>query len=132
MGEWEPPMVDNPDHKGPWKPKMISNPDYKGPWVQPVIPNPDYKYDEKMHAVCSGGCTHVGFELWQVKSGTIFDDIIITDSLEEAQKFAEETFFMKKSGERTMYDAQQAPDPSLDEENEDDDDDEYDGFEDEF
>lgn len=103
-GEWEPPMVDNPDYKGPWSPEMIDNPAYKGPWVHPMIPNPDYKYDENMHAVCPDGCTHVGFELWQVKSGTIFDDIIITDSLEEAQKFGEETFFKKKDGEKEMFD----------------------------
>ena len=98
-------MIDNPDFKGPWKPKMIDNPDYKGPWKHPMIPNPEYSYDDKMHAVCSGdGCTHVGFELWQVKSGTIFDDIIVTDSLEEAQKFAEETFFKKKDAEKKMFD----------------------------
>jgi len=108
-GEWEPPMVDNPDYEGPWSPKMMDNPDYKGPWKHPMIPNPDYEYDESMHAVCAkeGGCTHVGFEIWQVKSGTIFDDIIVTDSLEEAQKFAEETFFKKKDGEKEMYDAAQ-------------------------
>jgi len=103
-GEWEPPMIDNPDYKGPWFPKMIDNPDYKGQWVHPMIPNPDYVYDEKMYAVCPDGCSHVGFELWQVKSGTIFDDIIVTDSLEEAQKFAEETFFTKKDGEKSMHD----------------------------
>lgn len=28
-GEWEPPMIDNPDYKGEWKPKQIDNPDYK-------------------------------------------------------------------------------------------------------
>ena len=103
-GEWEAPMIDNPDYLGPWSPNMIPNPDYKGPWVHPKIPNPDYVYDEKMYAVCANGCSHVGFELWQVKSGTIFDDIIITDNLEEAQKFAEETFFAKKDGEKQMYD----------------------------
>lgn len=103
-GEWEAPMIDNPDYKGPWSPKMIDNPDYKGPWVHPMIANPEYEYDENMYAVCKDGCTHVGFELWQVKSGTIFDDIIVTDSLEEAQKFAEETFFKKKDAEKEMYD----------------------------
>lgn len=103
-GEWEAPMIDNPDFKGPWTPKMIDNPEYKGPWVHPKVPNPEYEYDEEMYAVCKGGCTHVGFELWQVKSGTVFDDIIITDSLEEAQAFAEESFFKKKEGEKKMYD----------------------------
>lgn len=105
-GEWEPPVVDNPDYKGPWAPKMIDNPDYKGAWVQPRIPNPDYKFNDKMYAVCPDGCSHVGFELWQVKAGTIFDDIIVTDSLEEAQAFAEETFFKKVLDEKAMFDEQ--------------------------
>merc|ERR1740121_1944366 len=104
-GEWEAPMVDNPDYKGPWSPKMIDNPDYKGRWEHPMIPNPEYAYDDQMHAVCKDGCTHVGFEIWQVKSGTVFDDILVTDSLEEAQKFAGETFFKKKDGEKDMFDA---------------------------
>mmetsp|Transcript_23663 Transcript_23663/g.34934 ORF Transcript_23663/g.34934 Transcript_23663/m.34934 type:complete len:399 (-) Transcript_23663:7637-8833(-) len=103
-GEWEAPMIDNPDYKGPWSPKMIDNPDYKGKWVHPMIPNPEYSYDDSMYKVCKDGCTHVGFELWQVKTGTLFDDIIVTDSLEEAQKFAEETFFKKSGDEKKMYD----------------------------
>ena len=69
-----------------------------------MIPNPDYKPNDSLYAVCAKGCSHVGFELWQVKSGTMFDDIIVTDNLEEAQKFAEDTFFKKKSGESQMYD----------------------------
>jgi len=107
-GEWEAPMLDNPDFDGPWSPKMISNPEYKGKWEHPMIANPDYEYDEEMYAVCKDGCSHVGFELWQVKSGTVFDDIIVTDSLEEAQEFAQETFFKKKESEKDMYDASQA------------------------
>ncbi|KAL7545907.1 hypothetical protein ACHAWF_009256 [Thalassiosira exigua] len=106
-GEWEAPMVDNPDYQGPWSPKMIPNPEYKGAWVHPMIPNPEYEYDDSMYAVCKDGCTHVGFELWQVKSGTIFDDIIVTDSLEEAQQFAEETFFKKKDAEKEAYEAKE-------------------------
>ena len=31
---------------------------------------------------------YIGFELWQVKSGTIFDNIIVTDSEQEADEFA--------------------------------------------
>jgi calreticulin len=106
-GEWEPPMVDNPEYKGEWKPKMIDNPEFKGKWEHPMIDNPDYKEDDGMYQVCKNGCTHVGFELWQVKTGTVFDDILITDSLEEAQEFAKETFFKKKDAEKAMYDKQQ-------------------------
>lgn len=103
-GEWEAPMIDNPNYQGEWKPKMIDNPDYKGVWEHPMIDNPDYKYNEGMYKVCKDGCTHVGFEIWQVRTGTLFDDIIVTDSVEEAKEYAEKTFFKKKEGEKKMYD----------------------------
>merc|ERR1712086_582040 len=103
-GEWEAPMIDNPDFKGEWKPKMIDNPDYKGPWEHPSIDNPEYKFDENMYKVCKDGCTHVGFEIWQVMTGTLFDDIIVTDSVDEAKEYAEKTFFKNKEGEKKMYD----------------------------
>jgi len=103
-GEWEAPMIANPEYKGPWKPKMIPNPDYKGEWVHPMIPNPDYKEDKELHVRCKD-CTHVGFELWQVKTGTIFDDIIVTDSLEEAKQYAADTWAKKKGPEKEAFDA---------------------------
>lgn len=102
-GEWEPPVIDNPDYKGPWKTKMIDNPDYKGEWEHPMIANPEYKEDTELANRCVD-CSMIGFELWQVKSGTIFDDIIVTDSLDEAKAFAKETFFAKQEGEKEMFD----------------------------
>merc|ERR1712029_922468 len=45
-GEWEPPMIDNPDYKGEWKPRQIDNPEYKGKWVHPEIDNPEYYAEE--------------------------------------------------------------------------------------
>lgn len=102
-GEWEPPVIDNPDYKGPWKQKMIDNPDYKGEWEHPMIANPEYKEDTELANRCVD-CAMIGFELWQVKSGTIFDDIIVTDSLDEAKAFAKETFFAKQEGEKEMFD----------------------------
>ena len=115
-GVWEPSLIPNPEYKGEWKPTMIDNPDYKGKWEHPMIPNPDFKEDPEMFMVCKKECTHVGFELWQVTAGTIFDDILVTDSIEEAEAFAKETFFAKKDGEKEMYDkiqaekAEEAPD----------------------
>lgn len=103
-GEWEAPLIDNPEYKGPWKAKMIANPEYKGEWVHPVIPNPAYTTDDSLHARCTD-CTHIGFELWQVKSGTIFDDILVTDSLAEAQAYAAETFAKKQGPEKAAFDA---------------------------
>jgi len=106
-GAWEPPLIDNPEYKGPWKPRMIDNPDYKGPWVHPLIPNPDYIQDKELYVRCKD-CTHIGFELWQVKAGTVFDDIIVTDSLEEAKAFADATFNKKKGPQKEAFEAAQA------------------------
>jgi len=100
-GEWEAPMIANPDYKGEWKPKMIENPAYKGEWIHPMVPNPDYVEDENLYLYEKTGA--VGFDLWQVKSGTIFDNILVTDSTAEASKWAEKT---KKTqeGEKKMKD----------------------------
>jgi calreticulin len=105
-GQWEPPMIDNPEYKGEWKPRRIPNPAYKGPWVQKQIPNPDYVDDDQIYAFPD--FSWVGIDVWQVKSGTIFDNIIITDSYEEAKDFANKTFFVMKDGEKKMFDAHEA------------------------
>merc|ERR1711871_276907 len=123
-GEWESPNIDNPEYKGPWSPKMIDN--------------PDYKEDKDLYLRCKER-THVGFELWQVKSGTIFDDIIVTDSLEEAKDYADQTFNKKKGPEKEMFDAAEAKrkeeeeaaraaakDDDEDEDDDDEEDDEHD------
>merc|ERR1719399_1864280 len=81
-GEWEPPMIDNPDFKGEWKPKKIDNPAYKGQWVHAQIDNLDYEADDSIYSYSGLGA--VGIDVWQVKSGTIFDDIMITDDADEA------------------------------------------------
>lgn len=42
----------------------------------------------------------------QVKSGTIFDNVLVTDSVEYAENFAKETFEKTKEGEKKMKDEQ--------------------------
>lgn len=37
-----------------------------------------------------------------MKSGSIFDNVLITDSVEEAKKFAEETFKVTMEGEKVL------------------------------
>jgi calreticulin len=112
-GEWEPPMVDNPEFKGEWKAKMIENPDYKGEWVHPEIANPDFKDDKEMYKVCDP-CDTVGFELWQVKAGTIFDDIIVADSVEEA-KDAGDKVMTKIAAEKKAHEEAEAEQKKKDE-----------------
>ena len=44
-GEWEAPMIDNPDYKGAWRAKRIDNPAYKGEWKAKQLDNPDFVKD---------------------------------------------------------------------------------------
>merc|ERR1711988_940293 len=85
-GEWEAPMKDNPEFKGEWYVKRISNPAYKGIWNAKKIANPEFKDDDSIYAYEDFG--FIGFDLWQVKGGTIFDNVIITDDRQEADDFA--------------------------------------------
>jgi len=105
-GEWEAPMINNPEYKGEWKPKQIDNPAYKGEWVHPEIDNPEYVADDQLYKFEDN--SHVGFEIWQVKSGTIFDNILVTDDVAEAEAFAKETFEVTKIEEKKMKDTQDA------------------------
>ncbi len=84
-------------------------PDDTGVWVHPEIANPEFKDDKAVYNVCKDGCTGVGFELWQVQAGTIFDDIFVGDSLKEAEDFAAATFGKKKDGEKALYDEMCVP-----------------------
>jgi len=102
-GTWEPPNIPNPDFKGEWSVKRIENPAYKGEWVHPEIDNPEYKDDESIGVYEDFGV--LAFEVWQVKSGTIFDSIIITDDEEEAKAFAETTYTSLVEAEKKAKDA---------------------------
>ncbi|XP_055385220.1 calreticulin [Condylostylus longicornis] len=102
-GEWEPAMIDNPEYKGEWTPKQIDNPNYKGVWQHPEIDNPEYTPDSNLY-LRKELCT-IGFDLWQVKSGTIFDNILITDDLEYASKVAG-SVKTTQEGEKKMKDIQ--------------------------
>jgi len=102
-GEWEPPTIPNPEYKGEWKPKQIPNPAYKGAWVHPKIANPEFHEDNEIYAYSDFG--FVGVDIWQVKSGSIFDNIIITDSVQEANAHAAQTFELLKAKEKELLDA---------------------------
>merc|ERR1719394_1431024 len=84
-GEWEAPMKDNPAYKGDWYGKRISNPAYKGVWEAKQIANPEYEDDDSVYKYDDFG--FIGFDLWQVKAGTIFDNVIVTDDEAEADSF---------------------------------------------
>ena len=97
-------MIDNPEYKGPWSAKRIENPEYKGEWEQKTMDNPDYvggyyAYDS---------LAYVGFELWVVNNGSIFDNILVTDDLEYAKKVGAENFTPISEGEKDVQTAWKA------------------------
>jgi len=100
-GEWEAPMIDNPEYKGEWKPKRIANKAYKGKWVAPDIDNPDFVDDPELYNVVKDNGL-VGFELWQVKAGSIFDNILVCDDPEFAKTEAEKNILPLMTKEKEM------------------------------
>merc|ERR1712060_124275 len=128
-GDWEAPMKDNPDYKGDWSVKRISNPAYKGVWEAKKIANPDYVDDDTVYKYPDFG--FLGFDLWQVKGNTIFDNIIITDDKAEADSFAKkwkDLSAVEKAKKKEADDKKKAeedakkPEDSKDKEEDDDDD----------
>merc|ERR1712228_81028 len=98
-GEWEPPLIDNPDFKGEWSAKKIDNPDYKGEWKPAQIANKDFEEGVQLTTYDS---YYVGYELWIVNNGTIFDNILVTDDLEYAKSQAEKLWRPTSKGEKEV------------------------------
>merc|ERR1711903_244078 len=102
-GEWEPPMIDNPEYEDD---------------------NAVYKYDD---------FGFIGFDLWQVKGGTIFDNVIVCDDKAEADAFAAKWKALSEveKAEKTKEEAaKKEDDKKADDAKKDDDDDTEDKTED--
>ena len=61
-GKWRPPMVKNPHYKGKWKAAKIQNPAYRGEWRADIVDNPHWFYDPQPHAMAPIG--GVGIDLF--------------------------------------------------------------------
>merc|ERR1719431_1760277 len=95
--------MDDPEDSKPedWeKPAHIADPDATKPedWDD-EIDDPDYNpADAEGIAKYEENCK-IGFDLWQVKSGTIFDNLIITDDPAAAKKALEALWAVTKEAE---------------------------------
>merc|ERR1711953_856959 len=107
--------LDDPEDVKPenWdKPEHIADPDatkpedwddeMDGEWEPPMIDNPEYNADDAKDLGKYDEFCKIGLDLWQVKSGTIFDNFLITDDVEEAKKIGEETWGATKDAEKKM------------------------------
>merc|ERR1711913_206987 len=123
-GDWEAPMKDNPEYKGDWYVKRISNPAYKGFWEAKKIANPEYVDDDSVYKYADFG--FLGFDLWQVKGGTIFDNVIVCDDKAEADGSAKkwkDLSEVEKAKKKEEDDAKKTEEKKEDSKDEDDDDD---------
>ncbi|OEL21175.1 Calreticulin-3, partial [Dichanthelium oligosanthes] len=127
-GIWKPRMISNPAYKGPWKRKVlylvlqsdfctssiyrvhiftcsclqrIKNPNYKGKWKTPWIDNPEFEDDPDLYVLKP--LKYVGIEVWQVKAGSVFDNILICDDPEYARKVVEETWGANREAEKEAF-----------------------------
>merc|ERR1711912_120595 len=112
---------------GDWNVKRISNPAYKGFWEAKKIDNPEYEDDNEVYKYADFG--FLGFDLWQVKGGTIFDNIIICDDKGEADTFAAKWKALsaiekeeKKKEEDSKKDAEKKKEDEADDDDDDDED----------
>merc|ERR1712007_315041 len=122
-GELEAPMKDNAAYKGDWYGKRISNPAYKGVWEAKKIANPEFVDDDSVYSYADFG--FLGFDLWQGKAGTIFDNVIVTDDPAEADAFAKKWKTLseiEQAKKKEEDDAKKTADDKKDEKDEDDDD----------
>merc|ERR1712139_79748 len=88
------------------------------------IANPAFVDDDSLYAYEDFG--FIGFDLWQVKGGSIFDNIIITDEEAEAEKLAAKWKALnekEKEEKKKADDAKTVEDKKDDAPKEDDDDD---------
>eukprot|EP00761_Pharyngomonas_kirbyi_P012434 gb/GECH01012461.1/.p1 GENE.gb/GECH01012461.1/~~gb/GECH01012461.1/.p1 ORF type:complete len:533 (+),score=161.12 gb/GECH01012461.1/:1-1599(+) len=107
-GPYEPRMIPNPKYKGKWEPPLIDNPDYIGEWKPRQIPNPSYYRvgdPHRLHRKIGA----IGLELWSMQGKILFDNFIITDDLNAAMKYADQTWRLKVTEEEKK-------DPSVEDE----------------
>merc|ERR1719352_281224 len=65
-----------------------------------MIDNPKYVADDNLYKYAA--FSTVGIDIWQVKSGTIFDNLLITDDVDYAKAHADKTWKAQKDGEKAM------------------------------
>merc|ERR1712066_982073 len=99
---------------------------HKGIWEAKKLANPEYVDDNEVYKFADFG--FIGFDLWQVKAGTIFDNVIVTDDVAEAEVFAKKWQELSdaENAKKEEDDAKKAADDKKAEKDEDDDDEDED------
>ncbi|XP_043723470.1 calreticulin-3 isoform X4 [Telopea speciosissima] len=87
-----------PDPKAKEK---IKNPNYNGKWKIPWIDNPEFDDDPDLYVLKP--VKYVGIEVWQVKAGSVFDNVLICDDPEYAKQVVEDIWAKNREAEKEAF-----------------------------
>jgi len=105
-GKWQHPMIENPKFVGKWEAPVIDNPEYKGEWTPRQMENPNYFFDK--HPALFPSIDAVGFDLWTMQGGIMFDNIIVAlGNVSLAKEFADQSWVLR----RGIEEIQDPPEP---------------------
>ncbi|GAB5567871.1 calreticulin-3 isoform X2 [Prionailurus iriomotensis] len=96
-GDWQAPMLQKPPYQDGLKPEGID----KDVWLHQKLKNTHYLTEYDLSEFENIGA--IGLELWQVRSGTIFDNFLITDDEEYAENFGKATWGETKLGGELQF-----------------------------
>ncbi|KAF2617366.1 hypothetical protein F2Q68_00042645 [Brassica cretica] len=75
-----------------------------GHWEPPKIPNPAYKeFEDDPDLYVLKPIRYAGIEVWQVKAGSIFDNILISDDPEYARSMVDDYFAQHRESEKELF-----------------------------
>nr|GMD05989.1 calreticulin-3-like isoform X1 [Ipomoea batatas] len=84
--------------------QKIKNPNYKGKWKIPWIDNPEFEDDPDIYVLKP--IKYVGIEVWQVKAGSVFDNILICDDPQYAKQVVEEIWAHREAEKEAFEEAE--------------------------
>jgi len=103
-GLWSSPMIPNPEYKGKWSAPLIPNPQYIGVWAPKKIPNPHFFEHESPvdHLPPIAG---ILVEVWTTTGAILFDNFVISNSVDAMSEFTKLSFKEKSEAERKVKSA---------------------------
>ncbi|PKA54749.1 Calreticulin-3 [Apostasia shenzhenica] len=93
-GVWKPPKVPNPEYKGPWKPKVCSG-------LLICIHPIEFEDDPDLYVLKP--VKYIAIEVWQVKAGSVFDNILLCDDPAYAKQVVEEIWTRNRDAEKEAF-----------------------------
>ncbi|PQQ17007.1 calreticulin-3 [Prunus yedoensis var. nudiflora] len=122
-GIWRRPKIPNPAYKGPWKPKKIKNPTIRESgrllglitqvsrfplWFKEHLPfsSVPAEFEDDPDLYVLKPIKYVGIEVWQVKAGSVFDNILICDDPQYAKEVVEGIFSNREAEKEAFEEAE--------------------------